>query len=445
MAKVLLIGTPPPQLRKGRRIEASHYRTWQFVQPLVDAGHEVAVCAGEVGDGRPTDTGSSIPFPGLALFQPIAFGSRGWIATLQDVHDRVQPDSIVAVNFFPCLYATKLRTDRPIWMDIYGDQITIQQSFCHRARSDRGMPTTVRFMKQVLHAGDVFSVCGEHQKHMLTGELAMAGRLNSRSFGYEFARVVLPGAPPVQARIDGQAVRAATRDWLGLKPDDFAVLWCGGYNTWTDVDTLFGGIEGAMARNVRIHYVSVGASTYEAPDNAYQRLLRMIERSPYAARWHMLGWQPWSEIPRYYQSCEIGLNIDAMHYETLYGTRTRLVEMIAEGLPVLTTEGTELSGLLRDWGAGVTFPVGRSIRLQECLLELARDANHVVQMSRTAKRAARVELSFERTTAPLCAWVQNPNPAPDRERRSGSVPLAAGHRLRALARHVAWQMTGRDR
>ena len=41
MSKVLLIGYNPPQLIQGVKIEAAHYRTWQFLEPLIDDGHEI--------------------------------------------------------------------------------------------------------------------------------------------------------------------------------------------------------------------------------------------------------------------------------------------------------------------------------------------------------------------------------------------------------------------
>jgi glycosyltransferase involved in cell wall biosynthesis len=446
MAKVLLIGATPPQLLTGGKIEASHYRTWQFLQPLIDAGHQAALCAGEPpGSHRPHSIDADVAFPGLVAFQPIAFGERGWVATLQKMHDVFQPDCVVAVNFFPSLHATKLKTDRPLWMDIYGDQITIQQSFCHRLGSDRGLPTTIRFMRQVLQAGDIFSACGEVQKHMLVGELAMCGRLNRCSFGYEFVRVVLPGTPRATAASDSAGDRDATRARLGLGPNDFAMLWCGGYNTWTDVETLFNGVDLAMARHTGVHYVSVGASTYDAPDNMYERLLRMIGRSPHAARWHMLGWRPWTEVAQYYTACDVGLNIDAMHYETLYGTRTRLVEMMAAGLPVVTTEGTELSALIRQCGVGVTFPVGDHTQMARQLVTLAEDPAALARMATGTRRTARTRFSFDETTAPLRDWVRTPARAPDREAHLRTAGIAAKHRLRALVRHVTWQVTGRDR
>lgn len=445
MPRILIIGYNPPQLMGTMKIEAAHYRTWQFLHPLLDAGLTVGLCAGARGE---TVDGALIPPEWNSLqYYPIPFGERGWRDALQHAHDTFAPDCVVAVNFSHCLYATKLRTDAPIWMDIYGDMVTIMQASCYRAGSDRGLETTIGFMREVLQAGDVFSVCGDPQRHVLVGELAMSGRLNHRTFGYEFTRVIRPGSPPRQTpRPQGRRCERQLLEPHGIQQEDFVVLWCGGYNTWTDVETLFNGLEWAMSEVPALHYVSVGANTYDAPDNAYTRLLYMIERSEYRDRFHMLGWRPWSEVAGYYRESDVGINIDALHYETLYGTRTRLVEMIAEGLPVITTYGAELSYLLSEQRAALGFEVGNWREFGKQMVTLARDRRRRDEMAEHAFRYARTDLSFCTTTIPLQAWVRDPHQAPDCTPLSLSERLKrAEHRARALLRHMLWRAAGIDR
>ncbi len=450
MSRVLLIGNTPPQFDATARAEAAHYRTWQFLQPLLDDGHVVSLCA---EDTKPSPNGHGprqIPDPwrGRLSYHPIAFNRAGWISQLQRIHDTFAPDAVVAVNFAPCLYATRLRTTRPIWMDIYGDYLTIMQLAAFRRRSNRGLPTTIAFMRQALQRGDVFSACGAPQAHMTVGELAMAGRLNWQTTGYEFVRIVLPGAPFTDVALPSPS-SPRERPMLaaaGVRADDFAVLWCGGYNTWTDVDTLFAALESAMARDRRVHFVSIGASTYSGPETQYQRFTAMIEGSSHRARYHLLGWRPWSEIAGYYRDSDVGLNVDAMHYETVYGTRTRLLEMMSAGLPVLTTEGCELSYLLRDRGAGLSFAAGDGRALAAHILALSRDPERRDQLARLALEYARADLSFAQTTRPVRDWVRSPSLAPDRAATSAPHRITqATHHARAAARQMIWQLTGLDK
>jgi glycosyltransferase involved in cell wall biosynthesis len=449
MTRILVIGYNPPQIVPTVKIEAAHYRTWQFLEPLIDDGHQVCLCA---GTREEVAAAEDVPpqWRDRITYHPLAFGAGDWAQQMQTAHDAFQPQCVVAVNFSHCLYATKLRTAAPIWMEIYGDAVTIMQAAVFRKQSDRGLDIQIAYMRAILGKGDIFSGCGQPQCHMLVGELAMAGRLNHRTFGYEFTRAILPGSP---ARQDNGAMRPSAvrpaRQLLaqhGIVDEDFVVLWCGGYNTWTDVDTLFQGLEIAMQDNPHLHYVSVGANTYSAPDNVYDRLVGMAATSPHHERYHMLGWRPWSEMTTYYRESNVGINIDALHYETIFGTRTRLVEMIASGLPVVTSLGAELSYLLRDAGVALTFAVGDSGELGAQLARMAADAELTQGMAAAAYRYAQEDLSFSRTTQPLRQWVQAPARAPDK------LPVSAAaqartieHKARSIVRQAIWRVKGVDR
>jgi glycosyltransferase involved in cell wall biosynthesis len=441
MSRVLLIGYNPPEIERHGKIEAANYRTWQFLQPLLADGNEVCLCADTPNVERAT-TCSLENAASQLIYQPICFQRCGWTGKLQDAHDNFEPDCIVAVNFAPCLYATKLHTDKPIWMDIYGDYITIIQVAGFRAGSNRGLATSLAFVKQVIETGDAFSTCSRAQMHMLVGELAMAGRLNWRTLGYQFVQTVLPGAPAIEV----ETVEKKSRKILlqhGVDNQDFIALWCGGYNTWTDIETLFRALDWAMAHDPKIHFVSIGANTYEAPDNVYVRFQRSIDRSQYRERFHMLGWRPWKEIGDYYRESDIGLNIDAMHYETIYGTRTRLVEMAAWGLPSITSLGCELSYLLGDRGAAMTFQIGDWHTLGEHLVTLARERDKIIALAKAALNYARNDLTFLVTTYPIRSWVRNPHGAPDRValpfREQGRTLEYAG---RTALRKVIWRIAG---
>jgi glycosyltransferase involved in cell wall biosynthesis len=331
-------------------------------------------------------------------------------------------------------------------MDIYGDVITIMQAANFHHRTNRGLPTTIKFNWKVLLRGDIFSVCGMPQKHMLVGELAMTGRLNYLTFGYEFVRNILPGAAP----LDLDPLARESRNLLGdlnISKDDFVVLWAGGYNTWTDVQTLFNGLEWAIEQNSSIHFVSVGANTYQAKDNTYDQLIELIRKSNHRKHYHMLGWRPWVEIPQYYAESDMGINIDALHYETIYGTRTRLLEMISVGLPVITSLGSELSYILKNQQIAMTFEIQDWKSLGEHILTLSRNPGELDKMAKKSLHYARNDLSFASTMEPLREWVKDPRVAPDREFESNGLLKIKNleYQGRAIIRQILWKLTGSDK
>ena len=159
----------------------------------------------------------------------------------------------------------------------------------------------------------------------------------------------------------------------------------------------------------------------------------------------MLGWRPWAEIPQFYQESDVGINIDALHYETLYGTRTRLVEMIASGLPVVTSLGAELSYLLRDHNAALTFAVGDWQTMGEQLVRLATDRTLRNIMAKTAYDFATGDLSFANTTTAIRNWVQHPKLAPDKQQQGIELRVRSWeYRIRAAMRQALWRMAAAE-
>jgi hypothetical protein len=119
--------------------------------------------------------------------------------------------------------------------------------------------------------------------------------------------------------------------------------------------------------------------------------------------------------------------------------------MMAGGLPVVTTEGTELSALLGQRAAALTFQAGDQAELSRCLIRLAADPALRREMAAKATRVAECELSFETTTGPLRQWLFAPDIAPDASaERSERRGIALKHRLRARGRLAVWQFAGRQ-
>jgi len=410
MSRVLILGHGPLPFENESKLFGPGIRTWQFAKPLIDDGHEVLIICSRIpfvyAMGKPPVTKVrkerfSFYSVAQAVFEDEAF--------IQDVHDTFDPDCVVAATIFPSYVAAKIRTDRPFWADVFGDTMAEAQAKASTYSDDAYLSHFWRYMTSVLDRADIFSSVSEPQKYALIGQLGLRGRLSKRTIGYEFVH-------PIPCAVEVEEYKHQKRVLRGRRvaDDDFVVLWSGGYNTWTDVDTLFHGLEMAMAENCRVKFASTGGQIDGHDEITYPRLLKMISASPYKDRFIMLGWVPTDEVPSYYFESNVGINIDAQNYEAVLGSRNRILQWMSAGLPVLTTETSEVTRVLRSKELGYTFEHGNPNSLKNAILSLASEPLKAQEYAERARRFVHEHWTFEATTEPLRHWVRNPLPAPDR-------------------------------
>lgn len=433
MSRIFVLGYELPSLTEGATI-ARNYRTFQFVEPLLQDEHQVSLLVGSDRDQEevPHDLGKGL------VYHRVKFRRRGWLPKVKQLYEAFAPDGVLAVTFYNCVRAVRCGFEKPIWMDIYGDRMAESQVWQTGFGSSRGMLGSLTNLRDILARGDGFSTCGTPQKFAMVGQLSMIGRLNRHNCGYEFVYPILPGAP---RQATARSAESRVRGKL-VEEDDFVVLWCGGYNIWTDVETLFRALEHAMSRVPNLKFVSVGGRVGPTHWNdVYERFQEMIAASEHRERFILLGWQPTADVPDYYREADVGISLDAFHYETLLGTRTRLTEMMRYGLPAITTLGCELSYIIRDQELGLTFEIGDAEKFGDQIVILAQDRERLVQMSERALRHASTTLSFFETTQPFRQWAAEPCFAPD---YGSSEPIAEDvlNVLRFWATRMMWKLLG---
>ena len=410
MSKILAVGAVLPEFASDRRLVAASYRMEQFINPLIQDGHYITICG----------TSSYDPINGMKVSQrerlihyQMDYDTVEFIKKTQAVHDEFNPDCILGVQRVGAITTARLKSDAPIWIDLFGSPMCEAQAKSYVYDDDRWIGEFWREDQSCLFRGDIFSTCGARQEHFLTGQLSLLGRLNKYTFGYRFVYSVPPG-------ISKDRVAQARQEKLlrgrHVDEDDFVVLWCGGYNVWTDIDTLLHGLESAFALNKKIKFVSIGGSVEKHDDYTYPRFQKMVAKSRYRDQFVLLGWRGYTDVLQAYSECDLGVSIDKYHYEPIYGTRTRIVEMIQHKLPVITSLVCELSYLLRNNGVALTFTVGNSSDLAEQIIKFSRASKG--ERATFADKAYQYfsnNYTYESTTEPLRIWVKSPKRAPDKD------------------------------
>jgi glycosyltransferase involved in cell wall biosynthesis len=446
MSRVLVVGFCPLPYENERRLYGPGIRTWQFARPLLDAGHEVCLVTSRIPGAYAAPRAPSVHRDGRLVHHAVEPDTLHHSPFLQRVHDAFRPDCVVGATGGGSAVAVALRTPAPVWADTFGDIMSEAQAKAYVYGDDTYVVDFWSVLRPVLDRADVFSSVSERQAYALVGALGTRGRLNRLSLGYRFVHTIPCGADEAPLPEGQQVGRSPV-----VAGDDFVVLWSGSYNTWTDVDLLFAGLEAAMARNPRIRFVSTGGQVDGHDERTYPRFLCLIAASRFRERFSMRGWLPTQEVPRVYAEASVGIHLDRPIYERELGSENRVLSWMRAGLPVLCSNVSELSAVIEQEELGFTFPANDAAGLAEAVLALA------AKPERCRERAARAQAyvvehwSYARTTRALQDWVAAPAPAPDRgqrvplERHTGGLSLAQrAVRLRESLRTRGVLATGRD-
>ena len=421
MKKIFAIGTGP-LLEKGvKKIGGRCLRTWHFISPLLEQGRQVSLVTLPIPDrSRPPEkfreSSEKRKYQGFS-YQAILKEDPSFLHPfLERQIKKFKPDCLLGINPHASGVAARVAGRLPFWADLNGWSMAEGQTKAKLDKTDRYLSNFWRDERDACRRADYFSTVTKNQKFALLGELAALGRLNQFTFDYPFADVIENAVNPLFSQEPKTNPEPQLRG-KKVPQDAFLVLWSGGFNTWTDVELLYNALSAAMEKNERIHFVSTGGSVDGHDEKTYAAFHRLLAASPFRKRFILLGWIEAENLFPIYSECNIGINVDAINYETVFGARNRITNMLAAGMAVVTTLGTEISRVIDKNGLGQTVPLEDAEAMARAILDMASSQVRTRRMGQNAREFALERYSYEHTTKHLREWVANPFPAPDNKEK----------------------------
>ncbi len=440
-SRVLVIGFAPLPFEKEQRLGALGFRTWHVAQALLAGGHEVVVVATRLAASYVEEARrpSVLRFTGDHFeYYSAEPGALEDGRLLQSICDRQQSEAIVGVHAYGAWLASRLTTDAPLWADLNGYVMTEAQARAAVAGDEGAVSEAWERERAALERADAISVVSMRQKYAVIGELAALGRVNGQNYGEDIVHYMPNAVENAEYRHREKVLRGKL-----VEATDFVVLWAGGYNTWTDVDTLFEGVTGAMREEPRVKFVSLGGAMPGRDEATFYRFRRMVEGSEFADRFVFVGWVANDMVPNYYFECDAGISIDRFSYEMLVGCRYRILDMMRAGVPVISTLGTEISHIIRDRELGMTFAPGDARGLSEAILTLAGDEPRRRRCGDRGRAYVFEHRAVERVMGPLQRWAERPERRADRLRGGSSSPSRRSDPQTVVGRlGEAWERGG---
>lgn len=414
MARVAIFGMGPMRWEESSLLFALPLRTWHFAGALARAGHAVLLVSvrRSAYDEWPPDRITRVKRDGVQVYSLSDHLCHERPEILSKMLEDFGPTCLVGSNTYPASIAVNFARDLPFWADVFGDPMAEAQAKAavlgNDAEAIRGFR---RILMPILVRGDRFSTCSERQRSALVGQLGLLGRLTAPTDGYEFVDAL----PAILDDAEIESLGAIER---APRPagSPFVLLWSGGYNTWADVDTLFLALETAMHTDPAIRFVSLGGAIRAHDEKTFERFRTQVQASDFADRCTFPGWVPTSELAGQYAGADAAVLADRWSYEAVLGTRTRMLDWLAAGLPIATTRVSEITEELGRRGLAATAACGDAEGLAKAILSLSRDREKARQMGLRGRRFLRESWRADVVLKPLLEWASAPTRAPDLER-----------------------------
>ncbi|HLQ60613.1 MAG TPA: glycosyltransferase family 4 protein [Candidatus Acidoferrales bacterium] len=410
MSEVLILTTDPVQ----RRMAGPAIRYYELGRTLAAAGHQVTLAAPEACD---------LESPAV----PVVAWEEG------DLRRRAQSADVVlthgwGLDRFPFLGGSKGALVADLY-DPFPLELLVARGLQQR-RVSTAQEALVVLLDQVRQA-DFFLCASERQRDFWLGLLTAANRVNPATYADDpsLRRLVdvvsfgIPERPPRRPR------RRMLRGVIpGVAEGDLVVLWAGGVYNWLDPLTLIHAVEAASSRVPRLRLVFMGGThpNPEVPEMAMlQEARRLAAERRLSGRLVFFneGWVPYEERSGWLLDADLGVSTHLEHLETRYSYRTRILDYLWAGLPVVCTAGEVLAETVERERLGAAVPPGDVPALAAALERLAGAQERAGCARRV--RAVAPRYLWSRVAGPLLDFCRSPRRAADMAagRRRSRVPL----------------------
>lgn len=305
-------------------------------------------------------------------------------------------------------------------------------------RAARDYRASMVAMLAAVASADRVLCANEAQRVSYLTILSMLGRIGPHAPDAELVLCVSSGAspePPARPRDDA--------------PHAPVVLWCGGCYPWFDVETYLAALPAIAAAEpaVRFRFAGIDGVAVDRELPLARRIREVLAASPaLAARSELVPWLPYDARGALYADADVGVCTYGDHLETRLSMRTRVIDMIWGGLPLVVSAGDEMSRMVDAHALGRVVPAGDAPALAAAVTSLLADVPARRAASARARALATGELSWDRQVAALARYCSDVATGTIAARPAAPLAHAivhlndgAGRELADALRWIAWR------
>lgn len=320
-------------------------------------------------------------------------------------------DVVVAHPQWPLVTRWLRRSSARVIFDLYDPETleTLELLAGRSAHARRLLTaTTLDRLHDSLRTGHHFMCAAENQRDLWLGAMLALRLIGPDTYDRDPSfRSVIDVVPfGLPDRRPGVGTGRGLRERLPqVLPDDEVVLWNGGIWRWLDARTAIRSVVELARRRPGVRLVfmgtagdhpAAGESTRDAKELA--RELGVLDST---VIFHE-GWVPYVERDEWLAQASCALSAAREHLETRFAFRTRLLDCLWAGLPIVCTSGDDLAARVGRDGLGAVAAPGDVGGLADAL-EQVLDRGRAAYTERLATVAA--EHTWSRVAKALVDWV----------------------------------------
>jgi glycosyltransferase involved in cell wall biosynthesis len=287
---------------------------------------------------------------------------------------------------------------------------------------------------------DLVLCASERQRDLWLGGMALGGLIELDAYRRDpslrsLIDVVPFGIPSTPPPEPSGAIRG-TFPAIGKK--DRILLWAGGIWGWLDAATPIRAA--AQLDSTHLVFMGIGRPGLEETGQAgFAQQARELARAQGldGERVHFNeGWVPYAERGAWLAESDLGVSAHLDHLEARFSFRTRILDYLWAGLPVVTSSGDALGDLVEARGLGRTVAPGDVEGFAAACRALLNDSTEY-DTARNRIEDLRPSLVWSEVTRPLVDWCGRIHELPPRRpRRSVLRRAARAQYTRALAETI---------
>ena len=419
MTRVLILTGDPI----GERMAGPAIRVWNIALTLQADGHEVRVVTTTRAER------DDVPF----LLAAVAPGNDAAIRP----HER-WAEVILFQGYALNQFATIRRTDRFLVADVY-DPMHLEM-----LEQGRELPAATWSLRVAsardalddqLRRADFVLCASDRQRLFYLGHLAALGRVNPATYGDDPDLRRLLDLMPFGLDPEPPAAGTALRDVVpGFDADSQILIWGGGVYSWFDPLALIRAVADAAADAPNLRLFFLGTRHPGVDEMGIVREAFDLARELGVEGTRVVfndTWVPYADRGAYLREADAGVSTHHVHLETTFAFRTRILDYLWAGLPMVVTDGDSFADLVRDEELGVVVPGGDVPALVAAFAEVLDPARAAIYRANVER--VRDRFAWPVVLGPLRDFVAAPHHAADYLPGRDAMGAGSGRRARRLS------------